>query len=286
LISVITPTYNGERFIEYCIRNVIEQRCPNLEHVIVDGGSTDNTVDIIKRYASVYPHIRWVSEKDSGQSDAMNKGVAMARGDVLGFLNVDDYYNPGVLNCVAELFPTLSEPHLLVGNCRVFDDNDDLLFVNKPAKLSLLRLLMASNVNPLPVNPSAYFYHASLHQKIGLYSTSEHYVLDFDFLLRAVQMAAVTYINQDWGNMRLIRGTKTHTDMQNGTSGPRVEKLLTDYRNRLPLRQRLTVNLGHELYTNQAVRWRILRIACFVEGFDLQLFLKRKFSLLFRRGTS
>ena len=85
LISVITPSYNGERFIENCIKNVIEQKCPEVEHVIVDGGSTDGTVDIIRHHAENYSHIRWISEPDQGQSDAMNKGIAMARGDILGF---------------------------------------------------------------------------------------------------------------------------------------------------------------------------------------------------------
>ena len=89
-LSIITPVFNGIRFIESCIINVIEQKCPNLEHIIVDGGSTDGTVEIITSYAERYEHIKWVSEKDHGQSDAMNKGIAKALGSILGFLNVDD----------------------------------------------------------------------------------------------------------------------------------------------------------------------------------------------------
>ena len=66
MISIITPVYNNKRFIEFCIKNVIEQNCPEVEHIIVDGGSTDGTAEIIKQYADQYPHIRWVSEKDEG----------------------------------------------------------------------------------------------------------------------------------------------------------------------------------------------------------------------------
>jgi glycosyltransferase involved in cell wall biosynthesis len=87
----MTPVYNGQRFIEFCIKNVIDQHCSHAEHIIVDGGSTDGTVEIIKSYAEKYPHIRWISEKDNGQSDAMNKGISMAKGEILGVLNVDDF---------------------------------------------------------------------------------------------------------------------------------------------------------------------------------------------------
>jgi len=82
MISIITPVYNGERFIDSCIRVVIDQACLDFEHIIIDGGSTDRTVEIIKQYAEKYSHIRWISEKIS-QSDAMNKGIA--RGEILYF---------------------------------------------------------------------------------------------------------------------------------------------------------------------------------------------------------
>ena len=96
MLSVITPVFNGIRFIESCILNVIEQGCCEVEHLIIDGGSSDGTVEIVSRYAERYRHIRWVSEQDEGQSHAMNKGIAMARGTIIGFLNVDDYYEPRV----------------------------------------------------------------------------------------------------------------------------------------------------------------------------------------------
>ena len=77
---------------------MIEQNCGDVEHIIIDGGSQDGTVTIIKQYAEKYPHIRWISEADQGQSDAMNKGLDMAKGNIISFLNVDDYYEPLVLN--------------------------------------------------------------------------------------------------------------------------------------------------------------------------------------------
>lgn len=86
LLSIITPVFNGEKHIQGCIKVLINQTCPYAEHVIVDGQSTDRTVAVIRDYASRYTHIRWISEKDNGQSDALNKGVRLANGDVLGIL--------------------------------------------------------------------------------------------------------------------------------------------------------------------------------------------------------
>ena len=124
MISIITPVYNGDRFIEKCINAVINQNCHDVEHIIIDGGSTDRTVDIIKEYADRSSHIRWISEKDRGQSDAMNKGIQMAKGEIICFLNVDDFYEPNVLNQVVELFIKLPDPSFVVGNCNVLNDDD------------------------------------------------------------------------------------------------------------------------------------------------------------------
>lgn len=235
MISVITPVYNGERFIESCIKVVIDQNCPDVEHIIVDGGSKDGTVEIINQYVQKYPHIRWISEKDKGQSDAMNKGITMAKGEILAILNVDDYYESNVLNRVLEIFKTLPEPSLLVGNCNVWNDGGELMFINKPAKLKLSELLLGFTINPHPMNPSAYFYHTSLHQSIGLYKVDEHYAMDLDFILRAVQVAKVKYIDEIWGNYRQIEGTKTVIDIKNGQSLLRAEQLFENYQKQLPL---------------------------------------------------
>ncbi len=245
MISVITPVYNGKRFMELCIKNVIEQNCHDVEHIIVDGASTDGTVEIIKKYADKYKHIRWVSEKDKGQSDAMNKGIAMAKGEILGFLNVDDYYEPNVLCRVIGIFKILPEPSLLVGNCNTWDDNGNLRWLNKPSKLKFEELVVGDESRyPFPVNPSAYFYHKSLHDKIGFYSIDEHFAMDLDFLLRAVRSAAeVRYVDEIWGNFRYIEGTKTFEDMKSGKGYNRFEKLLKNYRKELPLFQQWQVIL-------------------------------------------
>jgi glycosyltransferase involved in cell wall biosynthesis len=246
MISVITPVFNGERFIENCIKTVIDQHCPHIEHIIVDGCSSDSTIEIIKQYAAQYSHIRWISEKDQGQSDAMNKGIRLAKGDILGILNVDDYYAPNTLNRVLEIFQNLPEPSFLAGNCNVWDTNGMLAEINKPSKLELFHLLIGIGVNPYPYNPSAYFYHRSLHEIIGFYKIDDHYSMDLDFILRAVQKANLKYVNEIFGNYRRVEGTKTVEDAKSGKIGERVEKIFATYRQQLPVMQRWFIVLREE----------------------------------------
>ncbi|MGG6269241.1 glycosyltransferase family 2 protein [Leptolyngbya sp. AN03gr2] len=255
MLSIITPVYNGERFIEFCLNTVIQQHCDRVEHLIVDGGSQDCTIDIVKRYAQEYPHIRWISEKDRGQSDAMNKGIALAKGEIIGFLNVDDYYESNVLNRVLEVFRSLPVPSFVAGNCNVLNDAGELKKFNRPTKLKFTDLLLGADINPHPVNPSAYFYHRCLHDQIGLYDTDEHYALDLDFIFRAVQVAHVQHIDETWGNYREIEGTKTILDWRSGEGQRRAAALLKRYRDQLPLTTRWQSWMTYTLL-NTPLQWR------------------------------
>lgn len=243
-ISVITPVYNSIRFIESCIANVIAQECSAAEHIIVDGDSTDGTVEVIKKYAENFPHIRWVSEKDSGQSEALNKGITMATGDILSTLNVDDFYEPSALNFVLEKFASLPNPSLLVGNCTVWGDDGEILWVNKPKYLNLKKFLVANEKHyPFPVNPSAYFYHKSLHNIIGLYDPNLHFEMDLDFILKAIMNSHTEYVDITLGNFRFIRGTKTFEDFKNGNGIPRYLAFIEKNRMLLNPMDKLTVLL-------------------------------------------
>jgi glycosyltransferase involved in cell wall biosynthesis len=247
-VSIITPALNAERFIESCMKAVIEQDCPAAEHVIVDGGSSDTTVDIVKEYASRYPHISWISEKDRGQSDAMNKGIAMAKSPIIGFLNVDDFYEPGVLNRVLPLLDDLPEPGLIVGNCNIWRDDGEIWLVNKPARLGIVDLVLGPHVNPYPVNPSQYFYHASLHKNIGPYNVDEHYALDLDFILKAVRVAHLKYVDEVWGNYRFSEGTKTYEDWKQGTNVTRRQSYIAASRASLSTLEKCEFLYSHLKY--------------------------------------
>ena len=103
MISIITPTYNSGAYLEKCIQSIVNQEFDDYEHIIVDGGSTDNTLAIIKKYESLY-NIKWISEKDNGMYDAISKGFKMAKGDILCWLNSDDIYMPWTLKVVEHVF--------------------------------------------------------------------------------------------------------------------------------------------------------------------------------------
>jgi len=119
-ISVITPSYNQGRFIEQTILSVISQNYPNLEYIIMDGGSTDETIEIIKKYQKYIFH--WQSKKDDGQAAAINQGFKLAHGEILCWINSDDLYKTGALEKIASLFELNNQPQLVFGNCIRFKE--------------------------------------------------------------------------------------------------------------------------------------------------------------------
>lgn len=240
-LTIITPVFNGAAYIERCLRNVLEQDCAGVEHLVMDGGSTDGTPGIVERFAREHPRIRLVSERDDGQSDAMNKGVELAAAPVISFLNADDTYEPGTLRRVIELLPGLNEPGFLVGNCNVRDEAGRITCVNRPSRLRIDDLLVGSPRMPHPLNPSAYFYHRSLHGLVGPYDVSDNFNMDLDFLLRALPVANVRYVNETWGNFFMLPGAKTFEDFAQDQGRWRGEAVLRRALARLPQPRRLIV---------------------------------------------
>lgn len=190
---------------------------------MLDGGSTDGTREFLERYARGRRALRLVFEKDGGQSAAMNRGIALARGSVLGFLNADDGYEAGTLRHVRQVFQCLPEPTLLVGACRVVDARGETVAWNRPRRFTLADLLWGNVFRPHPYNPSSYFYHRSLHQRIGRYDESDHHTMDLDFLLRAVTVANLAQTDRALGYFRWAPGTKSWEDRRKGTSFARKE---------------------------------------------------------------
>jgi glycosyltransferase involved in cell wall biosynthesis len=277
LLTVITPVYNGERFIEGCLRSVISQNCPEVEHLIIDGGSTDRTLQIVKRYAQWNPHLRWVSKKDRGQSSAMNKGIVLARGKVVGFLNYDDYYQPGVLNRVLEIFETLPSPSFLAGNCNVLNDDERIVYLNKPSRLSLTNVLIGGEKNQFPFNPSAYFYHKSLHVKVGLFDESNHYTMDLDFILRALKAAHVKYMDETWGNFRYIRGTKTFQTKEDNLLDEYKMHIMNVHLEKLPGIQRAWIKMVRFLFIQRKLHYYAGRVMdCLKDPKEIHFILEKK----------
>lgn len=231
-ISILTPSFNSGLYIERAILSVLNQDYDNWEHIIVDGGSTDGTIDILRNY----PHIKWISEADKGQSDAMNKALRMARGEIVSFLNADDFYEPDVFGFIAEEFSSLPGNSLLAGNCNFLNQRGEIEVVDRPSKLTL-RSIIVTHI--FPGNPASYFYHKSIHDEIGFYDVDDHYVMDLDFILRAVQVANVKYVDRTLGNFHSLEGTKTYEDRKAGTSYQRKQALFKKYERYLPLTDRI-----------------------------------------------
>jgi glycosyltransferase involved in cell wall biosynthesis len=206
-ITIITPVYNGAKYIRQCIENVISQDCASVEHLIMDGLSTDGTQAIVNEFAENHPHIRLISEKDKGQSDAMNKGIAAAKGEIISFLNVDDYYEPGVFNRVLEIFKDLPDPSFVCGNLNIWNADGSLKHFNRPIRISLVELV--SNCFEWPYNPTAYFYHKNLHEKTGPYNVNNHLRMDYEFILEAANYTEIIHIDELWGNFVLVENSKT-----------------------------------------------------------------------------
>jgi len=207
-LSIITPSYNQGHFIERTIRSVLDQGYPNLEYLVIDGGSTDGTLDILKKDED---RLTWISEKDRGQADAINKGISRSTGDIIAYLNSDDVYEPNALKRVAEHFSAHPEAMWLTGQCRIIDEKDRE--IRRPItayKNFLLRhysypLLLVTN----PVSQPATFWRRDLVEEFGLFDENEHLVMDYDYWLRIGKKYPLAVLDEYLAGFRVYAASKT-----------------------------------------------------------------------------
>lgn len=176
-VSIITPCYNSSRFIRGAIESVLHQTAGRVEHIVCDGGSTDGTVDILREYT----HLKWISEADRGMYDAINKGIRLATGDIIAYLNSDDRYLPNAVETVLESFGKYPKSEFVYGYCEFINLEEESLYVIKPlsyfwAKYSL-RILW--------IQP-AWFWRREIHNRIGYFDESLKGASDADFMRRLV----------------------------------------------------------------------------------------------------
>jgi glycosyltransferase involved in cell wall biosynthesis len=205
-ISVITPSYNQAGFIEQTIRSVLLQRYPNLEYIVIDGGSSDGSVEIIRKYEPWLAY--WVSEPDKGQSHAINKGFERATGDVLCWLNSDDYYLP---NALLRVGPTLAKGagnYAVAGHClKVYQDG-------RPAALlegryeNRRRLLQFWK--GYQMHQPAIFWRREVFEKVGRLDETLHLIMDFDYWVRIA--AHFDFVNLDC----VLVGCNYHAEAKTG----------------------------------------------------------------------
>jgi hypothetical protein len=203
-ISVVTPSLNQGRFIGRTVESVLSQNYANLEHIVVDGLSTDETPAVLARY----PHLRVVRQKDRGQADAINTGFQLAGGDILCFLNSDDTYLPGALHRVArEIDPTRGR-HVVVGCCIHIDENDTSTGVEHAAgAVSRRRILEVWKGNCIP--QPATFWTAEAWRNCGPLDAGEHLALDYDLMCRLGQRYRFHFVDQVLATYRLHARSKS-----------------------------------------------------------------------------
>ena len=221
LVSIITPSFNQARYIEATIRSVLSQDYPNIEYIIVDGGSTDETVAIIQKYTlesdsllSVQKQASaiqsrsiawWVSEKDKGQTDAINKGFARAKGQILAWLNSDDTYEPGAISAAVKYLQEHPEVGMVYGDCNYI--NEDGRVIGKFGSAQTDYRLLRQGYAHIP--QQTMFFRADLWKQVGPLDPSFYFAMDYDLWTRLAARSTLKYVPQLWANFRLHTSGKT-----------------------------------------------------------------------------
>ena len=207
-ITVITPSFNQAAYLERTICSVLDQGYPNLEYIVIDGGSTDGSVDIIRRYANILAY--WVSEPDRGQTDAINKGLQRATGEWVAWQNSDDTYYAGAFDSLATAAKKFPGAELIIGNMMLIDSQDRQLWDMRYVTPSYNALLAEGMV----LTNQAAFWRRSVHERIGMLDDNLHYSFDYEWFLRLTKHAKGIHVNRFWGALRLHGETKTSQHFQ------------------------------------------------------------------------
>jgi len=191
----VTPSYNQAKYLEQTIQSVLGQDYARVEYLVVDGASKDGSVEVVKKYADNLSW--WISEKDSGQGDAINKGLARAKGDILAWLNSDDYYLPGAISAAVKVFEENPDVIMLYGDMLAVDENGQTINTLKYKQLSLQDLLCFQIIG----QPSVFFRRDALEKTGGL-DTSFHFLLDHHLWIRIAQQGRILHVPQIWSAAR------------------------------------------------------------------------------------
>ncbi len=201
MISVVTPSLNQAKFLEKNILSILNQNYESFEHIIVDGGSTDGSIELLKRYK----HLRWISEKDNGQSHAINKGFKLIRGDLIGWLNSDDTYMPGTFKKVKQIFLNDDTVDLIFSHCIRIDENDNIVGFSEAKDPDKYDVLLYPNFIPQPT----VFFRKIVLEKTGNLNENYFLSMDIDFWRRIAQRHKIKFIKDIFACFRFHSESKT-----------------------------------------------------------------------------
>ena len=204
-VSMVTPSYNQGRFIEETIRSVLLQGYPNMEYIIIDGGSTDETLDILKKYSN---SLIWISEPDKGQSDAINKGWRISKGEILAYLNSDDTYMPWAVETAVKFLAENPDISMVYGKCNLMDESSGVIGEITGNQFDLKETLLYMR-HGVP-QPTA-FFRREVIEKVGYLDTNLDMAMDLDLWIRISLRFKMKYISKLLANFRICPGTKTES---------------------------------------------------------------------------
>jgi glycosyltransferase involved in cell wall biosynthesis len=233
LVSIVTPSYNQGRFLEATLRSVLEQDYPNIEYLVVDGASTDDSVDIIRRYADRLTW--WVSERDAGQSEAINKGLRRVRGEFVGWLNSDDVYLPGAVSAAVAAFRSSPAAAVVYGDALAIDAEGRSFNLMHLRQYSLVDL-MAFNIICQP----AAFMRRSVLEQVGYLNPAYQLLMDNLLWMNMARVAPLVYVPQAWAAARYHDQAKNRT--RGAAYGREAKVLIDDLKSRPEFAETIAAN--------------------------------------------
>jgi glycosyltransferase involved in cell wall biosynthesis len=205
LVSIVTPSFNQAPFLEETIRSVLDQDYPRIEYIVIDGGSTDGSLEIIRRHQSQLAH--WSSEEDMGQTDAINRGFSLAHGDVLAWLNSDDTYRPGAVKEAVAYLRDHPEVGMVYGHA-YYVAGDGHVLAPYPTGVTDLKGLRRG-VTTIP--QQAMFFRSKLWRMVGPLDPSFYYAMDYDLWVRIAEVTPIALCRRPWANFRIHETSKSLT---------------------------------------------------------------------------
>jgi glycosyltransferase involved in cell wall biosynthesis len=203
LVSIVTPSYNQAPYLEATICSVLDQNYPRIEYVVIDGGSTDGSVDILKKYSERIAY--WASEPDSGQTDAINKGFGRATGQIYAWLNSDDLYRLGAISDAVSFFQEHPEVGLVYGDADFIDEDGHWIGTFSAARTNYRRLRQGF----VHIPQQATFFRSRLWPLVSPLDTSFYFAMDYDLWVRLAALTPIDYVKRTWAAFRLHGDAKT-----------------------------------------------------------------------------